>query len=73
MSIEIDPKEHRKIKVFAALHGVTIRGYVLESIRERMREEKETGEVAMMTQDIKHDVILNKLWDNDKDAAYDKL
>jgi len=73
MSIEIDPKEHRQIKVFAALHGLTIREYVLGSIRERLRVEKETGELSIVTGDIKHDAVLKELWNNDRDAGYDKL
>ena len=73
MSIEIDPKEHRQIKVFAALHGLSIREYVLESIRERLRAEQEMSGLSALTQDIKHDLVLKELWDNDKDSAYDKL
>ena len=73
MSIEIDPGEHRQIKVFAALRGLSIRDYVLESIRERLREEKETAELSGLTGEIKYDIVLKKLWNNDKDSAYDKL
>ena len=73
MSIEIDSKEHRQIKVSAALHGMSIRKYVLQSIRERLHSEKETAELSTLTGDIKHDVVLKELWNNDKDSAYDKL
>ena len=34
LSIDIDPEEHQKIKIFAILQGKTIREYVLESIRK---------------------------------------
>ena len=73
MSIELDPEEHRQIKVCATLHGLSIREYVLESIRERLRTEKETAELSALTGNIKHDVVLKELWDNPKDTAYDKL
>jgi len=59
MSIEIDPEEHRQIKVFAALHGLTIREYVLESVRERLRAEKETAELSVLTGEIKNDRVFN--------------
>ena len=29
LSIDVLPEEHRQIKVYAALHGMTIREYVL--------------------------------------------
>ncbi len=41
LSIDIAPQEHRKIKAYAALHGQSIREYVIESIREHLRQEDE--------------------------------
>jgi hypothetical protein len=73
MSIEVAPKEHRQIKAFAALHGLTLREYVLESIRERLHSEKESVELSALTGDLRHDPVLKDLWDNGKDAVYDKL
>ncbi len=71
LSIEVLPKEHRQIKVFAALHGQTIREYVLESIRQRLHNEIEDKELSDMTTHI--GPVLQELWDNAKDAEYDKL
>jgi len=73
MSIEVAPEEHRQIKAFAALHGLTIREYVLESVRKRLHQEKESAELSALTTDLRHDAVLKDLWDNDKDSAYDKL
>lgn len=41
--------------------------------RERLREEKEISGLSVLTTDIKNDLVLKELWDNDKDSAYDKL
>jgi uncharacterized protein (DUF1778 family) len=48
LSIDIDPEEHQKIKVFAVLQGKTIREYVLESIRERLNRESEEKQLLAM-------------------------
>ncbi len=73
LSIDVFPEEHKRIKVFAALHGQTIREYVVESVRERLRHEAEDRELSALTMNLNQDSILKKLWDNEKDAAYDKI
>jgi len=73
LSIDVLPREHRQIKVYAALHGETIREYVIESIRERLRQEAEERELSALTMHLEQDPVLKKLWDNEKDAAYDRI
>ena len=73
LSIDILPEEHRQIKIFAALHGETIREYVLEGVRERLRHEKENKELSILAIHPDQDPVLKELWDNKKDAGYDKL
>ncbi|MCP5048625.1 MAG: hypothetical protein GY940_15755 [bacterium] len=71
LSVEVSPAEHKKIESVAVLHGNTISEYVLESIRERMRRESEAQDLLKMTTSLSP--VLEELWDNDKDAAYDEL
>lgn len=73
LSIDIHPKEHRLIKIYAALHGETIREYVIKSVRERLRRENETRELSVLTVRLEDDPVLRELWDNRKDAGYDNL
>ena len=73
LSIDVLPEEHRQIKVYAALHGETIREYVIESVRERLRQEAEKRELSALTIHLNQDPILKRLWNNKKDAAYDEL
>ena len=73
LSIDVFSEEHRKIKVYAALHGQTIREYVLESVRERLRAEAENKELSTMSMHLDKDPVLKELWDNEKDAEYDRL
>ena len=71
LSIDVQPEEHRLIKMYAARHGVSIRIYVLESIRKRLSEDEEARQLASMT--TYAGPVLKELWDNPQDAAYDKL
>ena len=73
LSIDVFPHEHKQIKMCAAFHGKTISAYVLESVRERLRKEAEVKELSSLSRDMERDSVLKKLWDNKKDAAYDKL
>lgn len=73
LSIDVLPEEHRRIKAYAALHGETIREYVVRSVRERLRQEAEERELLVLTMNLSQDPVLKGLWDNQKDAAYDKI
>lgn len=71
LSIDIDPKEHQKIKLFATLNGTSIKEYVLTSIRERLERESEEKQLHLMISQISP--ALKEIWDNDKDEAYNEL
>lgn len=73
LSVDVLPEEHRQIKAYAALRGQTIREYVIESVRERLRQEAEEKELSALTVHLDRDPVLKKLWNNKKDAAYDKI
>lgn len=73
VSVDMPSVEHRRIKVFAALHGQSMREFILESVRDRMRLEKETQDLAALAQSLEQDPVLTELWENDRDAGYDAL
>lgn len=73
LSIDVSPEEHRKIKAYAALHGQTIRDYVIKSLRERISREAEEKDLSVLSLRLDQDPILKKLWGNEKDSVYDKL
>lgn len=73
LSIDVLAQEHQQIKIYAAMHAETIREYVLKSVRERLKREAEEKELLAMTGNLSQDPALRKLWDNEKDSAYDKL
>lgn len=41
MSIDVEEEEHKKIKMRAAKEGVSIRSFVTDCIRDKIRPEKE--------------------------------
>ena len=71
LSIDVKPDEHRKIKMYAAHHGISIRVYVLESVRKRLAQEEEGKDLSRITTSTSS--ALKELWNNDKDSAYDQL
>ena len=73
VSIDVHPGEHRQIKMFATLSGQTIRQFVLESVRARMDREQEVREVSALTKHLDADPVLKAVWENERDAAYDRL
>jgi len=73
LSIDVLPDVHRRIKMFAALHGETIREYVLKCVKDRIKQESEERKLNALSVDLNKDPVLCQLWENKKDAAYDKL
>ena len=71
LSIDMRPEEHKAIKAYAALHEQSMREYVLEALREHIKQEGEEKQLRAMTNEPS--LVLKELWDNEKDAAYDRL
>jgi len=71
LTIDLAPEEHRKIKSYAAFRGKTLKEFVLESIKTKMALEAEQEDLHLLT--TKPTEVLMEIWDNDRDAAYDKL
>jgi len=72
ISIDVQPRIRRRLRLAAAKHDLTIRRYVLHAIEERLREDlaDEDGEIGGLTASA--DPVLAELWDNRKDAEYDR-
>ena len=72
ISIDVLPEVRRRLRLAAAKRDLTVRQYVLEAIEERLRQDlgDEGGGVLALTS--KADPVLAELWDNRKDAEYDR-
>lgn len=71
LSIDLPEDEHRIIKANAATSGQSIRQYILDSVRERLRQENENKHLSSLTNNISP--VLQDLWDNKRDSIYDEI
>ncbi len=71
LSIDVPTEVHLQIKVYATLHGKSIRDYILESVQERLLHDLEAKQMLAMTTHASP--ALQALWDNVKDASYDTV
>ena len=73
VSVDVVPDVRRRLRLAAARHDVTVQQYVLEAIEERLREDLGDEGEELLALNAKADPLLAELWDNRKDAAYDRL
>jgi len=73
ISIDVQPELRRRLRLAAAKHDRTVQQYVLEAIEERLHEDLGDESEAILALSAKTDPVLAELWDNKKDAEYDRL
>ena len=73
ITIDVRPKLRRRLRAAAAKRDLTVRQYVMEAIEERLLDDLGDERDGMLALNAKADAVLAELWDNSKDAAYDRL
>jgi hypothetical protein len=73
ISVDVLPEVRRRLRLAAAKRDLTIRQYVLEAIEDRIREDLGDDGDGMLALTAKADPVLAELWDNRRDAEYDRL
>jgi hypothetical protein len=73
VSVDVVPEVRRRLRLAAARRDMPVRQYVLEAIEERLREDLGDEGEELLALNAKADPLLAQLWDNRKDAAYDRL
>jgi hypothetical protein len=73
ISLDVSPTVRRRIRLAAAKREVSIRQYLLDAVGDRLREDLGSEGEELVALNAKADPVLASLWDNDKDAAYDRL
>jgi hypothetical protein len=73
ISIDVQPELRRRLRLAAAKHDRTVQQYILQAIEERLGEDLGDESEAMLALTAKTDPVLAELWDNERDAAYDRL
>lgn len=75
LTIDIPPEVKRRLRLVSARRDISMREYVLLALEERLAEDlppMADGE-GLMALTAWADPVLAELWDNEKDAAYDRL
>ena len=73
ISIDVHPEMRRRLRLAAAQRDLTVQQYVLETIEERLRQDIGADPEQVMALSAAADPVLGELWDNERDAAYDRL
>lgn len=73
ISVDVRPDVRRRLRLAAAKRDVTVGRYVLEAIEERLKEDLGDDGEGVLALTAKSDPVLAALWDNGKDAEYDRL
>jgi uncharacterized protein (DUF1778 family) len=75
LSIDVPREARRRIHIAAAKRDQSIRDYVWEAVEARLNrdlaDELSAADLVALTD--RADPVLADLWNNPKDAAYDKL
>ena len=71
VSVDVTPELRRRLRLAAARRDQSVAQYVLDCLQERLREDlgEDDGVLALTAA---ADPVLAELWDNPKDAAYDR-
>ena len=72
ISIDVLPEVRRRLRVAAARRDLTVQQYVLEAVEQRLREDLGDEGKRVLALTAKADPVVADLWDNPKDAAYDR-
>ncbi len=73
ISIDVIPEVRRRLRLAAAKRDLSVRQYILDAIAERLHEDLGDDGEGMSTLTARTDPVLAELWDNRKDAEYDRL
>jgi uncharacterized protein (DUF1778 family) len=73
ISIDVTPEVRRRIRIAAAKRELSVRQYILEVLEDRLKEDLKDEVEGMLPLTAAADPVLAALWDNEKDAAYDRL
>jgi len=72
ISVDVQPELRRRLRLAAAQRDLTIQEYLIEAIEERLRQDLGNDD-ALLALTARTDPVLAELWDNRRDAEYDRL
>jgi len=75
LTVDVPLKVKRRLRLASARRDISMREYVLQALEERLAADlplMAEGE-SLLALTAWADPVLAELWDNEKDAAYDRL
>jgi uncharacterized protein (DUF1778 family) len=73
LSVDVSPSLRRRLRVAAARRDVTVGKYVLTALERQLQQDVREDSDAILALTAAADPVLAELWDNPRDAAYDRL
>ncbi|MBC8447677.1 MAG: hypothetical protein H8D78_08005 [Chloroflexi bacterium] len=75
LTLDIPPEMKRRLRLLSTQRDLSIRQYVLRVLEDQMRQDLAAlaEEEEFLALNGRSDPALAALWDNEKDAAYDRL
>jgi len=73
ISIDVRPELRRRLRVAAARRDVNLSRYVVDAIEDRLRQDLGDELDGLLALNAAADPVLAELWDNPRDAAYERL
>ena len=73
ISVDVLPQLRRRLRMAAAKRDLTVQQYILDAIEERLQQDLGDDFLSVLALSAKSDPVLAELWDNPRDAAYDRL
>ena len=73
ITIDVQPEFRRRLRLAAAQRDITVRQYVLDALEERLRGDIGEEDAPLLLLTAGADPVLAELWENRRDAAYDRL
>ncbi|MCK4315855.1 MAG: hypothetical protein KAX24_08800 [Anaerolineae bacterium] len=75
ISIDIPTELRRRLRLVTAQRDISVRRYVVETLEERLARDwtELVAKEGLVALSARTDPVLAELWDNEKDAAYDRL
>jgi hypothetical protein len=75
LTVDLPTELKQRLRMVAARRDISVRQYVLETLEEQL--DKDWVELAeqesLLALTAQTDPVLAELWDNEKDASYDRL
>lgn len=75
LTVDLPTELKQRLRMVAARRDIPVRQYVLETLEEQLNRDwvELVEQESLLALTAQADPVLAELWDNEKDASYDRL